>query len=129
MAHNQKLISMKILGFLSIILLLAISCQNNESKTANTDENVATELEAPVDYVMYNVGIEGMTCTGCEETIEAGVTKVEGVGSVEANHVEGYAMLKFDKSKIDTLQVKNVIEAAGYKVLSFNVVPDSTITE
>lgn len=120
---------MKYLSIFSIIFLLAVSCQNNESKKSDTKESIATELEAPVDYVMYNVSIEGMTCTGCEETIEAGVTKVEGVGSVEANHAEGYALLKFNKSKIDTLQVKSVIEAAGYKVLSFNVVPDSTITE
>ncbi len=129
MAQILKLITMKYLSIISIIFLLAISCQNNESQKADAKETVATELEAPVDYVEYSVSIEGMTCTGCEETIEAGVTKIEGVGSVEANFTDGKAILQFDKNNIDTLEVKNVIEAAGYKVVSFNKVPDSAIAE
>lgn len=115
---------MRNLSILSIIFILAISCQNNESKTSET-----TEPEANVEYTLYEVSIEGMTCTGCEETIEAGVTKVDGVGVIEANHVDGNAQLKFIKGKADTISVKQVIEASGYKVISFKELAESTIAE
>ena len=124
MARTLKPESMRYLSILSIIFLLAISCQNNESKKAET-----TEVEARVEYVLYEVTIEGMTCTGCEETIEAGVTKVEGVGSIEASHTDGTAQLKFEEGKIDTLKVKEVIEASGYKVIEFKVLNEATIEE
>ncbi len=120
---------MKYLSILSLILFLVVSCQNNESKKAETTDNETTEVEAVTDFVVYNVTIEGMTCTGCEETIEAGVTKVEGVGSVEADHTDGNASIKFEKGKVDTAAVKEVIEASGYKVLSFKEASEETIAE
>jgi copper chaperone CopZ len=120
---------MKYLSVLSLILFLAVSCQNNESKKAETTDTETTEVEAVSEFVMYSVAIEGMTCTGCEETIEAGVTKVEGVGSVEANHIDGNASIKFEKGKVDTAAVKEVIEASGYKVLSFKEGSEDTIIE
>lgn len=115
---------MRNLSILSIIFILAISCQNNESKTSET-----TEPEANTEYVLYEVTIEGMTCTGCEETIEAGVTKVDGVGLIEANHLDGNARLKFVKGQADTISVRKAIEASGYKVISFKELMESTIAE
>ena len=104
---------MRYISVLSLIFLLAISCQNNETKSAET-----TEPEAQIEYVLYEVVIEGMTCTGCEDTIEAGVNKVDGVGSIEANHVDGNAQIKFIEGKTDTVSVKGAIESSGYKVIS-----------
>jgi copper chaperone CopZ len=115
---------MRNLSILSIIFILAISCQNNESKSSET-----TEPEVNVEYVLYEVTIEGMTCTGCEETIEAGVTKVDGVRLIEANHTDGNAQIKFVKGLTDTVSVKQVIEASGYKVISFKELTESTIAE
>lgn len=124
MPQTLKQKSMRYLSILSIIFLLAVSCQNNESKNSET-----TEPEVAAEYVLYEVTIEGMTCTGCEETIEAGVGEVEGVGSIEASHTDGNAQLKFFEGKTDTASVKQVIEAAGYKVLAFKELADSEITE
>ena len=72
--------------------------------------------------MLYEVEIEGMTCTGCEETIEAGVKKVEGVGSIEASHTDGNARLNLIEGKIELHGVKKVIEASGYKVTGFKLV-------
>lgn len=121
--------SMRYLSILSIIFLLAISCQNNESKEAETTDVESTEVEAAAEFVIYEVSIEGMTCTGCEETIEAGITNIEGVGSIEANHIDGNAQLKFEEGKIDTMAVKQAIEAAGYTVVAFKELTETTITE
>jgi len=117
---------MRYLSILSLILFLAVSCQNSESKKAENTDTETTEVEATANFVLYELSIEGMTCTGCEETIEAGVNKIEGVGSIEANHVDGNAELKFEEGKIDTAAVKAAIEAAGYKVLAINEVSGET---
>lgn len=120
---------MKYLSVLSIILFLAVSCQNNESKKAETTDAETSEVEEVTEFVLYDLTIEGMTCTGCEETIESGVTKVEGVGSVEASHIDGNARLKFVKGKVDTLAVKAAIEASGYKVVGIKEVSEDTVAE
>ena len=117
---------MRYLSIFTLILLLAISCQNSESGKAENKEAETTEVEATANFVLYEVSIEGMTCTGCEQTIEAGVTKVDGVGSIKASHIDGNAQLKFLEGKVDTASVKQAIEAAGYKVLAFTEVKDIT---
>ena len=120
---------MRYLSILSVILLLAVSCQNNESKKTESTDVETSEAEAVANYVLYELTIEGMTCTGCEETIEAGVSKVEGVGSIEANHQDGKAQLKFEEGKVNTEAVKEAIETAGYKLVEFTEVSEEKIQE
>lgn len=120
---------MRYISILSIILFLAVSCQNKEAKKAETTDVETTEVETLANYVLYELTIEGMTCTGCEETIEAGVSKVEGVGSIEANHQDGKAQLKFEEGKENKEAVKEAIETAGYKLVDFVEVSEETIQE
>ncbi len=115
---------MKYLSYLLFIALLSISCQSKESKDTKSETP-----EQAVEYVLFEVQIEGMTCTGCEETIEAGVQKVDGIGTIEANHVDGNAQIKFVKGLSDTSAVKKVIEAAGYKVTGFKDLSSTQVTE
>ncbi|MEE4114912.1 MAG: cation transporter [Marinilabiliaceae bacterium] len=107
---------MKYLSYFLLVSVMLVSCQNKDKKTDET-----AQADMSVEYVLYEVEIEGMTCTGCEETIESGVTKVEGVGSVEANHTSGNAHIKFVEGKTDTTAVRKVIEASGYKVTGFKL--------
>ena len=110
---------MKYLTLAILLSVLAISCKNTETKA-----DQAVESEPVADYVLFEVEIEGMTCTGCEQTVESGVTKVDGVGSIDANHVDGNAQIKFVEGKTDTSAIKQVIEASGYKVISFKKLTD-----
>jgi len=58
----------------------------------------------------------GMSCTGCEETIETEIKKLDGIKSVKADHVKKAVVVKYDDKKVSLDQVKEAIKSAGYKL-------------
>ena len=58
----------------------------------------------------------GMSCTGCEETIETEIKKLDGIKSVKADHVNKTVIVKYDDRKVTLSQVKEAIKSAGYKL-------------
>lgn len=58
----------------------------------------------------------GMHCSGCEETIEAEIKKIEGIKSVKADHVNKKVTVKYDDKKVTLEKVKQAIIDAGYKL-------------
>jgi copper chaperone CopZ len=96
--------------FLALILLF--SCQGNKKAEAGKETFSASTVE---------ISIKGMTCTGCEQTIQAGLTGLEGIESVKATFTDGKAIVVFDPSKTDTLKMKDVITGKGYAVNKFTM--------
>ena len=72
------------------------------------------------------VSIGGMTCTGCEQTIQAGITKLEGIESVKASYVTGKALVEYFPGITDTVKIKSAITGSGYTVKKFKPVPENT---
>jgi len=69
--------------------------------------------------------IEGMTCTGCEESVNYTLSKQEGVLSAVSSYESGIAYVKYDKSKVKPEQLEQAIEdEVGYKVKSYEIVKD-----
>ncbi len=58
----------------------------------------------------------GMHCTGCEETVETEIKKLDGIKSVKADHIKKSVIIKYDDKKVTLEQVKSAITAAGYKL-------------
>ncbi len=66
--------------------------------------------------------IEGMTCTGCEESVDYTLRKQEGVLSAVSSYESGIANVKYDKSKVKPEQLAQAIEdEVGYKVISYEI--------
>ena len=64
--------------------------------------------------------IEGMTCTGCEESVDYTLRNQEGVLSAVSSYETGIADVKYDKSKVKPEQLAQAIEdEVGYKVKSY----------
>ena len=59
--------------------------------------------------------VNGMTCIGCEVTLEENVSKIEGVVSIKATHKENKVSIEFDSTKTDIKTIKQTIKKAGYK--------------
>lgn len=93
-------------------LLLISSCGGKSQKT----ENVNSLVEAS----MIEVSIEGMTCTGCEQKIQSGISGLEGIKSVKASHLQGKAIVEYFPDKVDTLKIKDAVKDAGYLVKKIN---------
>ena len=99
-------------GFiLFVYILIAISCSGNGKKAAKTEE----KREASV----IEVSIGGMMCTGCEQTIQNTVAKLEGIKSVKASFTTGIAMIEYFQGIVDTSRIREAINGSGYSVKKF----------
>ncbi|RUT79487.1 copper chaperone [Ancylomarina longa] len=62
------------------------------------------------------LNVTGMTCTGCENTVENGLKNMDGVIEVKASHKDNKVILKVEKNKVNRDEISQKIEAVGYKV-------------
>lgn len=62
------------------------------------------------------MNIKGMTCTGCEKSIEAALTEVPGVIKVvKVDHKEGYALVCTQKDKVEKSTLTTAVTNKGYE--------------
>jgi len=92
------------------VALSVVSCGRSK-KTADTP--------ATMENSIIEVSIGGMTCTGCEQTIQSGISKLEGIKSVKASYVTGNALVEYYSGVTDTVKIKEAITGSGYTVKKF----------
>ena len=86
----------------------------------DTNNNIAVVNESNITEAKFY--IEGMTCTGCEESVDYTLRKQEGVLSAVSSYESGIAYVKYDKSKVKPEQLVQAIEdEVGYKVKSYEI--------
>ncbi|MDP2336171.1 MAG: cation transporter [Bacteroidota bacterium] len=93
------------------LVSLAIGACNSPQKSAD-------KSKAPVVMVEANLKIEGMTCTGCEQSVAKGVNQLAGIDSISANHLDSTAFVRFDASQTDLTKITEAIEKRGYQVVA-----------
>jgi copper chaperone CopZ len=110
---------MKMSNSLGLILavLFLISC-GRDKKSIRTEG-------APLEASTIEVSIGGMTCTGCEQTIQAGVIKLDGIKSIKASHLSANAIIEYYPDVVDTLKIKEAISGTGYTVKKFIIAPQN----
>lgn len=67
---------------------------------------------------IIKLNIEGMVCTGCEETINHSVNKIDGVVKVNTSHKERTSVIEFDPTKTNSIEIKEVILSKGYVIIN-----------
>ena len=108
---------------LTLALTLMFSC-NTATPKEQTEEAPASEP------VVLTLAVEGMTCTGCEQTVQEAVAKVNGITEVKASHLEKIATITFTGDMADTTLIMEAVTAAGYKPMGFVTArQDTTLTE
>jgi copper chaperone CopZ len=99
-------------GFLILIyILIAVSCSGGGKKTMDT------QVVQEASFIEVSIG--GMSCTGCEQTIQNNVGKLEGIKSVKASYKTGNAIIEYIKGVTDTTIIRNAITGSGYTVNKF----------
>ena len=96
-----------------LIITGATACSGNNRKPVKDTFANASLIE---------VSIGGMTCTGCEQTIQKNLGKLEGVKSVKASYTAENAIVEFFPDKVDTIKMKEAVTGSGYTVRKFNAV-------
>ena len=107
---------MKKLFFLLAIPLFVISCQSAGEQKSEQEVQVA-----PENIQFVEISVEGMTCTGCENTVEKGVLSLEGVLDVEASHTAPGAIGKYEKTKANPEDLMAKCEERGYEALEYKI--------
>jgi copper chaperone CopZ len=108
--YKQKLSAGLILF---VYILISVSCGDNGKKVVKADQNQTAAL--------MQVSIGGMMCTGCEETIQSNVGKLEGIKSVKASFKTGEAVIEYFGGVVDTTKIREAINASGYTVKKFDL--------
>ncbi|MCB8995219.1 MAG: heavy-metal-associated domain-containing protein [Bacteroidales bacterium] len=112
----------KNLLFVTILALLIFGCKAKTSETEKTENPSSTNLVVNPDaLVQMDVSIEGMTCTGCENTINSSVANVNGVVEINSSFETGKAVVKFDSTQADISKISQAINDKGYKVTGYAV--------
>ena len=68
-----------------------------------------------------SIGVTGMTCATCAETISKSVKELEGVEEANVNLASEKATFTYDPSLIDISKIEKAIRDAGYGVASNEV--------
>ena len=102
-----KIILIVLLTVINISIIT--SCLSSDKKP----EKVIVIKESNI--VRKSIGVDGMTCVGCEVTLEENVSKIKGVVSVKASHTENKATIEFDSTKTDIKTITKTIKESGYK--------------
>ncbi len=68
-----------------------------------------------------DVNIKGMTCESCNLHVEHMVFELPGILSAKANFKTGKAVVKFDKSQVNTDSIMKAINRTGYSVEGFTI--------
>ena len=60
--------------------------------------------------------VRGMTCGGCERSVQNALTKHPGVESARADRTSETVSVEFDPARIDLATLAKTITEAGYQV-------------
>ncbi|MCX8104640.1 MAG: heavy metal translocating P-type ATPase [Ignavibacterium album] len=71
-----------------------------------------------IEAKKISLPIEGMTCASCVTRVEKALAKTPGVKAVAVNLATEKAMLEVDLNEFDLNKAKELVEDAGYKVLT-----------
>jgi len=102
----------KIMMMMFAVLLLA-GCN---SATEKKDTPAVDAEASAVELVEVVINVDGMTCEGCENAINAGVESLDGIASVESSHEEGWTKVKYDKAVTSAEDIEGKITDTGYTV-------------
>lgn len=96
-------------GLLLLIMQLTISC-NNQGAKKEVDKS-------KLQVVELEVGVDGMTCSGCENSINTSLLKMDGVQDSKASHIDKKVIIILDTNITSLEEVKTTISDIGYSIL------------
>ena len=90
-----------------LIVLLTTACSDNQTGEV--------ERIKGSNVIKKKLPVTGMTCVGCEVTLEKAISKVHGVVKVKASASNDEVQFSFDKTKTDAQSLTKMIKDLGYK--------------
>ncbi|MDA3907377.1 MAG: cation transporter [Bacteroidales bacterium] len=99
-----KLNKLKAFVLFFILGIAVLGCQN---ATKTSAKNEASKV-----YV--SLAVDGMTCSGCEKTVQGALIAIDGIDSAFASHVEKQVKVFVDTTNVSLIEIQDAINAKGY---------------
>jgi len=64
--------------------------------------------------VYMSLTVEGMTCAGCENTVQGALTAIDGIDSAFASHIDKQVRVLVDSTQVSLKEMQEAIIAKGY---------------
>lgn len=119
-----KSIFMKKILSLLFISFIMFSCTSQGEKASSEQQSEAIQSIDTANLETIEIAVYGMTCSGCERTVQTAVGKLPGVQSVTASHMDSTAIVTFDKTKANFEDMKASITDKGYEVKDFKIIEE-----
>ena len=111
-----------LMRFLIVIsFLLAFGCSNGGPQKSSP--SAKSQVGENLKVAALELSIQGMTCTGCEQTIQSALGSLKGVKQVKANYRNGKAYVEFVPAIGDTIRMSESITSSGYALASIKSIP------
>jgi copper chaperone CopZ len=105
------------LGIVTVFAALMLTFPSYAHIFYPSNDNKEVGIVNASDIQTVTFEVKGMTCNGCASHVENDVNKLPGILNVNAVYEEGTAKVEFDKSKVSLVQIEEVINGTGYKVV------------
>ncbi len=107
--------------FVAFAGMLFVSCGKSTTQSEKNISNLEKSGNLAVNLEKVAINIEGMTCEiGCARTIQAKLSKTEGIITASVNFDEKQGIVEFDSNKTNAKKIAAIVqEIAGgdlYKV-------------
>ncbi|MFQ5639666.1 MAG: cation transporter [bacterium] len=99
---------------ISISLMFATLLLSSCGNRAGADDKGDAKKENSVTEKI-TLDVKGMTCSGCEYSVEAALKKVKGVTIAEADFVKEKAVVDYDPKVVKVEQLVEAVNKTGYK--------------
>jgi len=104
-----KIVHIKAFMLFFILSIAVFGCQNAPTKNAS---EAKVSADAPKVYV--TLAVEGMTCGGCEKTVQGALIEIDGIDSAFASHVEKQVKILVDTTNVSLKQIQDAVNGKGY---------------
>jgi copper chaperone CopZ len=99
------------------LLIFLFACGNTAQKKDQSGEDHTIIAEHVKTLV---IDVQGMTCNGCENTVQESIGSLAGVTEVKASHTDSLAIVSFDPGQTSVEDIQNAITKVGYEVTGFH---------
>ena len=101
------------LGAFAAALLLA-GCAPADEPAAVTGPAAATPNTSVKPDSRVEIAVQGMSCSGCENSIREALQKLDGVSSASASAAAGVAVAEFDSKSVSPAAMAAALGKLGY---------------
>lgn len=109
--------SKKFLGIITVFAALMLAFPYYSGIFFPDNNAVKTIMAKESNVVEVSLSIKGMTCAGCESSVNHVLNSKEGVVEAVSSYKDGSAKVKFDRSRVTVDELAQAVEKeTGYKV-------------